>query len=242
MKKRLALWNVLLLACAIAGGMELRREWQQTQAKQNLILRPRRIPTPKVDVAPPPPKPNAFQAMGYTDVAQKMLFAKDRNPTQIIDAPAAPPPPPPPPPPLPHMYGVLGLPSGPVAIMTEKAGGEQTKVRQGENIGEYKVTKLDTQRITLVWKDKTFNKTVDELLDRTPAPAAVAAPVVAAAASTATTAKPAGPAPPPQLGPDTGNGIYACKQDDTSPAGTQLDGYKKSVEQTPFGPRCSWSK
>ena len=33
----------------------------------------------------------------------------------------------------------MGLPSGPVAIMTDKAGAPQKKVKQGDNIGEFKI-------------------------------------------------------------------------------------------------------
>jgi hypothetical protein len=34
--------------------------------------------------------------------------------------------------------------------------------------------------------------------------------------------------------------MKACQPGDTSPAGTVVDGYKKIVEQTPFGPACRW--
>jgi hypothetical protein len=135
---------------------------------------------------------------------------------------------------------VMGLPSGAVAIMSEKAGGTQNKVRVGDSIGEFKIAKLDTQRITLQWKDKTVEKSVDELLDRTVIP--VAAPESAHAALAAAR-EPSGPPVPPQFGVeigDTGRSIRACKPDDTSAAGTALEGYTKHVEPTPFGNACRW--
>ena len=242
--KRLVFWNILLAVCATAGIYELRREWTETKAKEQLVLR-RHINPPKTDLAAPPAKPAPFQATSYTDVAQKMLFSKDRNPNIEIVAPPAPPPPPPPPPmpALPHVYGVLGLPSGPVAIMTEKAGAPQRKIKQGDNIGDFKVAKLDTKHITLTWMDKTIDKSIDELLDRTAPPTADAAPARGAAPPPAAPAAPSSPPVDPKLGIEIGapgNSVRACIPNDTSAPGTVLDGYRKSVEATPFGQACRW--
>jgi hypothetical protein len=239
--KRLLLWNLVLAACATAGIYELRREWMVTRAQEQRVLLRKPAP-PKVDVTPVAAKPAPFQATSYTDVAQKMLFAKDRNPNVEIVAPP-PPPPPPPMPALPRVYGVMGLPSGAVAIMSDKPGGVQKRIRVDDTIGEFKVAKLDTQRITLKWMDKTVDKSIDELLDRgtgpasAPEPAARAAP--AAAAAPPPSAPPVNPALGIEIGPP-GHSIRACKGDDTSPVGTVFDGYKKSKEPTPFGEACRW--
>ena len=238
--KRLVLWNLLLAACLTAGVYELRRQWIETRTQEQVVLL-RKPVAPKVVAPPPPARPAPFQATSYTDVAQKTLFAKDRNPNIEIVAPP-PPPPPPPMPALPRMYGVLGLPSGAVAIMAEKAGATQKKVRVGDEVGEFKIAKLDTERITLQWRDKTVDKSVDELLDRTVVPtAATEAPARAAAAPAP--AAPAGPPVPPQFGIEIGDAsrsIHACKPDDTSPVGTVLDGHTKVSEPTPFGTACRW--
>ena len=239
--KRLLVWNVLLAICATAGIYELRRQWVQTRAQEQKILL-RKPAAPKVDVPPVPPKPGPFQATNYTDVAQKMLFAKDRNPNVEIVAPP-PPPPPPPMPPLPRVYGVLGLPSGPVAIVSEKSGGPQKKVRQGDTIGEFKVVKLDTQRITLQWNDKTVDKSIDELLDRVAVAAAPEPAPRGAAPAASAPPPPSGPPAPAQFGVEIGDAtrsIHACKADDNSPAGTVVEGYKKVMEPTPFGTACRW--
>ena len=242
--KRLLLWNILLAVCATAGIYELRREWMETRAKEQVVLLRKPI-SPKVEATPLPSKPAPFQATSYTDVAQKTLFAKDRNPNVEIIAPP-PPPPPPPMPPLPRVYGVMGLPSGVVAIMGEKAGAPQKRVRQTEMIGEFRVAKLDQQRITLQWNDKTVEKSIDELLDRSVAAAPAAAgpePPARGGVAAAPAPEPSGPPVPPQFGVEIGapgSSVRACKQDDTSPAGTTLEGYKKSVEKTPFGPACRW--
>jgi hypothetical protein len=237
--KRLLLWNLLLAAAATGGIYELRRQWAETRAQEETVLLRKPI-APKVEAAPIPAKPAPFQAAAYNDVAQKTLFAKDRNPNVEIVAPP-PPPPPPPMPPLPKVYGVLGLPSGAVAIMAEKAGAPQQKVRVSEKIGEFTVAKLDTQRITLTWTDKTIEKSIDELLDRQAA-AAIAAAQEAPRTPAAAVA-PSGPPAPPEFGIEIGDpsrSIRACKGDDKSPAGTEIAGYKKSVEHTPFGDACRW--
>lgn len=241
--KRLLLWNLLLAVGATAGIYELRRQWAETRAQEETVLL-RKPVVPKVESAPILPKPAPFQATAYNDVAQKTLFAKDRNPNVEIVAPP-PPPPPPPMPPLPKVYGVLGLPSGAVAIMAEKAGAPQQKVRVSEKIGEFTVAKLDTQRITLTWTDKTIEKSIDELLDRQAAAAVAAAAAAQEAPRAAATPVPAPAAPsgPPEFGIEIGDAtrsIRACKGDDKSVPGTEIAGYKKSVEHTPFGDACRW--
>jgi len=239
--KRLLFWNLLLAICATAGIYELRRQWIETRAQEQVVLL-RKPVMPKVDLPPAAVKPAPFPATNYTEVAQKTLFAKDRNPN--VEIPVPPPPPPPPPmPALPRVYGVLGLPSGAVAIMSEKTGAPQKKVRVGEGIGEFKIAKLDPQKITLQWNDKMVEKSIDELLDRTAVAAAAPEQSGRGAAPPAPTAAPAGPPVPAQFGVEIGapgNSVRACRPDDHSPAGTVLEGYKKSVEKTPFGDACRW--
>ena len=127
--KRLLLWNFLLAICATAGIYELRKQWAETRAQEQAVLLRKPVQV-KPDTTPPPVKPAPFQATSYVDVAQKTLFAKDRNPNIEIVAPP-PPPPPPPMPALPRVYGVMGLPSGAVAIMSDKPGGEQKRDARG---------------------------------------------------------------------------------------------------------------
>lgn len=238
--KRLMLWNLLLAVCASAGIYELHRQWTTTRAQEEALIT-RKPKTPKVDAPVPPAKPAPFQAVAYTEVAQKTLFSKDRNPDLPPPPPPAAPPPPPPMPPLPHLFGVLGLPSGPVAIMSVKAGDAQKKVHAGDTIGEFKLAKLDTQHLTFEWRDKTIVKSVDDLLDHS-VPVEAPAPV-------ASNLPQAAPAPaqsgPPQMGVEIGppgHSVRACVPNDASPAGTVIENYKKTVENTPFGPACRWQQ
>jgi hypothetical protein len=171
-------------------------------------------------------------------VAQQMVFSRDRNPDVILDPPA-PPPPPKPMPPFPVAYGVMNLGGGPTAILSEKAGAEHHGYRAGEKIGEFKLVALNNHEIVLEWEGKYVKKTIEELADRRPIvqekPAE--APQAAAPAATQITsvAEPKGPGTT-----DMGKSSRACVPGDTSPPGTVQNGLKKVVSKTPFGESCRW--
>lgn len=233
--KRLLLWNLLLTVCVTTGARHLRRTWLAIRAQQQQALS-RNPPAHKIDAAPLPAQPALIQAATYHDIAQKMLFSSDRNPDIAI----APPPsaPPVPMPALPHLYGVLNLPSGPVALMSIAASGLQKKVHVTENIGEFKLARLDTERIALEWRDKTVEKSIDDLLDRGAPTTLEPVPATRPPANSA-------PSGPPQMGVEIGtpgHSIRACLDQtvETSPPGTVMDGYRKSSEPTPFTPACRW--
>jgi hypothetical protein len=197
-----------------------------------------------VKPAPPPPfatLPTAppVQPVGYADIAEKMLFSRDRNPVVVVET--APPPPPKPMPPLPVLYGVMDL-DGPTAIVAEKAGAPNRELRPGQTIGEFKLLAVNSQQVVFEWDGKRVERKVDELVYRrreaaeaqvaeaprqertAPAPAAVAAP------------KPA----PAEPGVDMGRGFRACQPGDTSPPGTVVNGMRKVVSDSPFGQVCRW--
>ncbi|HWF10774.1 MAG TPA: hypothetical protein VG297_20040 [Bryobacteraceae bacterium] len=214
--------------------------WSDAQAKRNATLNAKAAPITAPPVTPAP-KPATPPAIKYADVATKNLFAKDRNPTVVIDPPAKveekkmPP--------LPIVYGVLGLPSGTKALMAEKRGEASHPVQAGDTIGEFKIASLDPRTVVFDWNDRQIPKKIDDLIDRSeeaaPAGASAAQPRVAAT-----------PNPPPQNntpvaaapGNDTGAGTRACVPGDKSPAGTVADGYRKLSTPTPFGSMCSWVK
>jgi hypothetical protein len=146
-------------------------------------------------------------------------------------------------PPLPVVHGVMGLPSGIKAIMSEKAGSPSTTIRPGDNIGEFKVVALDSQKVTFDWNGNQTTRKIDELIDQSSGQANAQQPAAGG---------PAAAAPPPQpanthvtaadLGQDLTPTTKAAKPGDTSPAGSVVDGYKKVCTPTPFGPMCQWSK
>lgn len=236
MKRKLLLANLVLLGLSVALGVHLRRQWLEAQVREQAVLRQRIKPVPAPPM-PPLPAAQGVKAAGYIDIAQKDLFSKDRNPTVVIEAPA--PPKPKPMPALPLFHGLVDFGDGPMAIMSEGTKAPHRDYQPGDMVGPFKLVAVDSETIVLEWEGQTIEKKVDELLDRTvaPAPAAtVAAPVVAAAAPpppplSAGEAKPAG---------DLGRGLKACQIGDTSPAGTVADGMRKVIKPTPFGSRCFW--
>lgn len=234
--------NLALLACVAGIALKGKENWDASRAKRNATLhvavKPAAVP-PIVAV----PKPEAASAIKYGDVAQKNLFSKDRNPQVVIEAPP-PPEKPKPMPKLPVVYGVMGLPSGVKAVMAEQSGSGTSVVKVGDTVGEFKVMALNTKQVTFDWNGKAVTKGIDELLDRS-GPPTPGQPGVAVSAPQPTPAAPQSK-PDPLKGVEIGDGVgpsvKACKAGDSSPPGSIVDGYKKVVEATPFGPACRWIK
>jgi hypothetical protein len=104
-------------------------------------------------------------ASSYLEIAQKMLFAPDRN-SQVILDPPKPPDPPKPIPPLPGVHGVMDLGDGPIVMMSEKPGTRDRAVRPGESIGVFKLVSVDSEELVLSWEDRTIKKKLQDLIDR----------------------------------------------------------------------------
>jgi len=233
-KRKLLLANITLLALTVAGGVHLRSEWVESRAREQAVLRKRIQPTP-----PPPlmplPATEPVKAVEYSDIAQKMLFSKDRNPVVVVEPPPAPKAIPMPA--LPLFHGLLNLGDGPMAIMSEGPKGPHRDYQPGDKVGAFKLIAVNNDELVLEWQGQTITKKVDEILDRSNGAPPAPAPATAAAA-----------APPPAPvakaaaapGGDLSPGIKACQPGDTSPAGTVADGMRKVIKQSPFGSRCYW--
>lgn len=236
MKQKLILANVVLVALCVAGVVRLRRAWVDARAQEQVVLQKHLAP-----IAPPPlrpvPAPEPVKAAEYNDIAQKMLFSKDRNPVVVVE-----PPPPPkvvPMPALPLFHGVVNLGDGPMAIMSEGPKGPHRDYQPGDKVGAFTLVAVNNEELVLEWQGKTITKKVDEMLDRSTPPPATPGPAVAAAAA---------PPPPPVVmaktpgvpGSDLGTGIKICQPGDTAPAGTVTDGFRKVIKPSPFGAKCYW--
>lgn len=224
--------DLALLALVVALGWRLRQQWLQARHREQMVLgrvvRP--LPPPPVS---PLPAVEPVRAADYAEIAQKMLFSRDRNPTVIIEqAPEKPLPP------LPAFYGLIDLGDGLTAIMSEKPGGPGQGVRAGEKIGPFILAALDRQQAVLEWEGRKLTKKLEELIPRGAQAQGPAANPQAASA------------PPPQpvvqrpavSGPGAaiGGDVRACQPGDTDPPGTVREGYRKVVTQTPFGLMCRW--
>jgi len=243
LRPRLIILNLALVGGLAAVGYQARLEWQRSQAERKAHLN---VPV-KAPAVPPPaaaPKPETASPIRYEDVAKRNLFSKDRSPDVIVE--------PPKPvevkkmPPLPVVYGVMALPSGVRAIMAELKGNAGRGVREGDRIGEFQVAALDPEKVVFQWNGERIERRIEDLIDRSgparqdnggnaPAPRGPAAPPPPQAQQPANA--------PPRMGPATGENSRACVPGENSPPGTVLDGYHKTVVQTPFGPMgCRWEK
>jgi hypothetical protein len=247
LKPKLIALNILLVLALGAIVWQARSSWQQAQMKRrdNLSVKVKPLPAPPIT---PVPKPDAAPATKYADVATKDLFSKDRNPTVVIEPPKIEAPKPMPP--LPVVYGVLGLPSGTKAIMSEKAGGASRSVHAGDTIGEFKIAALDPQNVTFDWDGKQISRKIEDLIDRSNGPGAAGAQSAAVQPGGGAAAVQVAPTPPQQNygqtiaaapGKETGGGFRACVPGDPSPSGTVVNGFRKSSVPTPFGPSCNWT-
>ncbi len=241
MNTKLVWVNLLLIALVAAIAWRVRAEWMTQQAREQGIRTARVVP-PTVTPAPIPAPPSPVTAGTYSDIASRMLFSKERNPTVIIDMP--PPPPPKPMPPLPLLHGVLGLPSGMVALMSPDAKSPGKPIKVGEKIGEFELAGLTQDEISLKWEDKTVTRSVSEMiyqgLEKAPATGAPQQLASAAPPPAATLPPPSGSGKPGGDVGGTSDGFKMCTAGDTSPAGTVADGYRKVLTATPFGNSCHW--
>jgi hypothetical protein len=242
---RLFLLNVLLLggiAMATLKLLELREETARREAMVHDSAP--KLPQAKGTTGVVPP--DRTVAANYLEIAARLLFSKDRNPTVIIA---------PPPviqmPAYPLAYGVLMVADPPIIMMAAKKGEGQKGYRAGDQIGDFKIVNFDSRLIVFEWDGKKYTKNIQELVDRDPQSAALlnrqntpAAPEPVAGAPTPTGVQNLGSdiAPKGPHGPDMGGGNRACNAGDTAAPGTIADGYRKVVSDSPFGKVCRWEK
>jgi hypothetical protein len=244
LNRKLFLLNLLLLAALGAGAWQLRRNWEQARRREQAVLA-RKTPPAPVAAVEIPPVAEPVRAEGFADVAERMVFAKDRNPNVVVEEKV-----PDPVPPFPAAYGFMDLGAGATVFLSERPGQPQKGYRKGDKIGPFEIAELSREEITLAWRDKTFEKKLADLKPKVqaPPPGAAAAPSPAAPATPSpapvvTSAKELeGKLTPKDGGPglDVGAAQRACSPSDTSPPGTVTGGFKKVVYPSPFGSRCMW--
>jgi hypothetical protein len=231
--RKLLVLNLLLAGLIGGAGWYLRQSWLEARRREWQIMSQqiRTVPPPPVTPAVPPPP---VQAANYSDVAQKLVFSKDRNPTvEVVVTP------PPPMPALPVAHGVFLMGNTPTILLSEKPSSPHKSYRPGDMVGEFKLVAVNNQTVEFEWRDKKVTRSLQEMLEegRKSAPVAEAAPPPAAAPVAATSTsigagKPTGPPP--------GEGVRPCTPGDTTPAGSVVNGLKKVVNTTPFGNVCRW--
>lgn len=244
MKNRLLLLNLVLVALIAGAGWQLRQNGIESRARAQQMFGRAFKPYP-APVLPPFAVAPAVAAAGYLDVAEKVLFSKDRNPVVVVEAAPVKPLPP-----LPFFHGLMDLGQGPTIILSAKSGAPHRGYHLGEQIGEFKIVSVDQQSIEFEWDEKPVRRKFEEMIDRADVQTAAAqtpsasGQVGAAPAGTTnlTAAKSTVIAAAKKNGPAAGaeGEIRPCQTDDTSAPGTVVDGYKKLVTKTPFGQVCRW--
>ncbi|HLH44016.1 MAG TPA: hypothetical protein VKV74_13580 [Bryobacteraceae bacterium] len=250
--RKIWLLNLTLVALAGLLGWRLRLAWLAGQTQERAFLS--QAPHVRALIAPPPaPLPAPVKPADYDQVAQQMLFSRDRNPNVIV-APPPPPPPPPPMPALPSYYGQMAIFGPPVVLLSVEPNGEQKSYRAGDLVGKFKLVAFDSDSITFDWNGQNVVRKLSEVMGKdtekpaapaaAPAPSATFAPPVDAG-KTSITAEPPKPTlatKPAAPGNDMGAGFRACVAGDASPAGTVANGYTKKIVTSLMGPQCFWEQ
>jgi hypothetical protein len=227
------LLNVVLAAVLAFAGYQWRNEILAAKARE-LKTSQATVKAGPVDPFVPLQNQPPVQATGYNDVAQKLLLHPSRNPALPLPDPPPPPPPPAPMPALPRYHGSMNLDGTPVAILSE-GGSAFQEVRPGGTIGQFKLIDVNTRDLTLEWNGQQVRKTLNELLDRKAAEAAVASANASAAAPAPAAKSQIGPAAPTDQ-----FGNKACDPNDSYDTGAVVNGWKKASLPTPFGNACRW--
>jgi hypothetical protein len=174
-RKVLAL-NFALLALAGTLVWLLRANWTATQSRERAVLQ-KKVP-PKTVLAPPAPPPvKPVTPADYVDVASKMLFSKDRNPTVVVEAPPVKPEPPMPA--LPSYHGQMAI-GEPVIFLSTGAAGQQRSYHSGDTVGDFKLVSFDHDQIDLEWHGKDVQRKLAELKPKETAPPPAAKTTAAA--------------------------------------------------------------
>jgi hypothetical protein len=262
-KQRILALNLALLALTGAAAWQLKASWDDSAERERRVFETAMQARNRV-LAPPAMEPvKAASAAGYEQVAQQMLFSRDRNPNVVIEV--APPPPPKPVPDLPVLFGVMTFGDDISLILAERQNGTQKSYRAGQAVGPFQLASVSRDKAVFKWEDKTIEKTLDELklkpgekiqmseaqaperTGQTPANlnvlgasrAQIEARQQQEAASQQQSSSMQNKAAP---GADMGAGFRTCQVGDTSPGGTVAGGYRKVVTQGLFGPQCRWEQ
>lgn len=184
MNRRLVVLNLALLA--LAGGLiwTLRANWLAAQARERAVLQ-RKIAAKTVLAPPALPGVKTVAPAEYIDVAGKMLFSKDRNPTVVVEPPK--PAPEPVMPALPSYHGQMAI-GEPVILLSASANAAQRSYHAGDQVGDFKLVSFDAARVSFEWKGKNVERKLEELRPKETAPAGIPASTQAAAPPSASAA------------------------------------------------------
>jgi hypothetical protein len=231
MKRNWVIANSLLLALALVLGYQLRRQWKSYQTSHQIaLLKPaasagETIPASAVKPAGPP---------NYSTIVDNHLFVIDRN--NIVPPEPAPPPESKVTAPKPILMGIMGLSGNSYALMVSAATNESSlyrRLRIGEQLDGYTLTKLFPDKVLM----NADGKDVEVRLNERPKVALTQGTAAAASGGTgahvtslegmATTNT-------------TQNVNASTARPPETPEGTVVNGKRKKIVPSPFGPTVVW--
>jgi len=161
LNRRIVWLNLALVALAGILVWMLRTSWLEARARERAVLE--RRTAPKQVLAPPPlPVVKPVAPAEYIDVANKMLFSKDRNPIVVVEPPK--PPPEPVMPALPNYHGQMAI--GEPVILLSASNNVQRSYHAGDQVGDFKLVSFDRENIAFEWKGKSVERKLEELRPR----------------------------------------------------------------------------
>lgn len=251
MKRKLTLLNLALAVLLVAGGFELNRRIEQADARYEIL---QRFDEPKETPALPSPEaPGRLRQADYLPIVDRMLFYEDRNAIVEVEAPteAAVVRPD-----LPVLSGVMDLGEGPIVLMADSSKDMPRPVAVGEKVGEYTFLGLAGDKLKLAWQGEEIEVTQDSLAGEVEPRSSGArsssggtTSARQAAASRRRAARAETKAQPDtrkeiggryNIGTEIRPGVFRADPRDSSPAGTEFEGYRKVVNPTPFGNQSWW--
>jgi hypothetical protein len=259
MKRKLMLLNLALLAVLVAGGFEFNRRLQQARSRYEVLQRFEAAK--EVPPFPAPQGPDRVRQADYLPIVDRLLFYQDRNATveveapqeKVVERPA-----------LPVLSGVMNFGEGPIALMADNPKADPRPVEVGEKVGEYTFLGFSGDKLKLAWQGEEIEVSQERLAaeledishsgSRSAAassnPSSTAARRAAASRRQATRAETKAQQPPAEnrktiggrynIGTEIRPGVFRADSRDTSPAGTEYEGYRKVVNPTPFGNQSWW--
>lgn len=249
MRRGVLLLNLLLAAAIGLSCWQMSRQYRATAERQRQFLSKRfAAPAPPILTFPADAQP--IQASNYLEIAARLPFSPDRNPTVVVEAT-----PPKPMPPLPAYHGMMNFGQGPRVILSTGSA-PQKSYKVGDVIGDFKLVAVAQSGLVFEWDGKQVPAAYAELIRRAPetgpqqAPATAPAPPAAPSSTAGVTsvggaaAAPASGSPASSGGPmgDVADftGQRECKAGDNSPDGTVVNGFRKVSTRSPFGVICRW--
>ncbi len=227
MRRNLVLLDLLMLGLAVFLASQFKTQWRKYQTEYNLDLL-----NPKVDQGNPAQKPSssAAEVANYSAIVDQNLFSTDRN--NVL----------PPEPnatksvgPKPILMGTMGLSGTQFALMIpsdSKEAPNYQKVNVGEVFQGYTLLKVLDQKVLMKADGQEVEVQINEP-KKTPIREYTQAGANPGGAERVTSVG-AGPAVSGLPGPNQAPRVEAV------PVGTVVNGKKKTLVPSPFGPMEAW--